>query len=124
MPISLCAVAKISFWKGIALASAVGILCAVACVLTAIDLKKYSKFSMICYILAGWCVVFAMKLTVEALTVEGFIYLLAGGISYTIGAVTYGIGKKRKYMHSVFHIFVVIGSILQFVSIFFFIVLK
>ena len=124
MPISLCAVAKISFWSGIALVSAVGILCTVACVLTAIDLKKYSVFSMICYILAGWCVVLAMKLTLEALSVKGFLFLLGGGISYTIGAVTYGIGKKHKYMHSVFHIFVVIGSILQFVSIFFFIVLK
>lgn len=123
MPISLCAVGKISPVRGIVILSLVGALCAVACTLTAIDLKKYSAFSMICYILTGWCVVFALKMTVEALTVTGFAYLLAGGISYTVGAVIYKIGKTKKYMHSVFHIFVVIGSVFQFVSVFFFVVL-
>ena len=43
--------------------------------------------------------------------------MLAGGIAYTIGAILYGLGKKRKYVHSVFHIFVVIGSVLQYISI-------
>ena len=47
----------------------------------------------------------------------GFALLLAGGIAYTIGAVLYGLGKKKKWMHSVFHIFVVLGSVLQFLSV-------
>ena len=93
--------------------------CAVlATTFTAIDLNKYKVFSMICYIAMGWCIIFALKTTIQAIGIEGFVYLITGGISYTIGAVLYRIGKKRRYIHSVFHIFVVIGSILHFFCIF------
>ncbi len=90
---------------------------ALAVTLTAIDLKKYAKFSMVCYIGMGWCIILAAKATVKALTPAGFLWVLAGGISYTVGAIFYGVGNKVKYMHSVFHIFVVVGSVLQFVGI-------
>ncbi len=92
-------------------------LTALAATLNAIDLKKFSKLSMTCYIGMGWCIVAVLKPTIEYLTMEGFWWLLAGGIAYTVGAVLYGLGKKIHYMHSVFHIFVVIGSILQYVAI-------
>lgn len=94
---------------------------AAATVFTAIDLHKFSKLAMICYICMGWCVVLAAKPTLEAIGLEGALWLLAGGISYSIGAVLYNLGKTRRYMHAVFHIFVVLGSILQFVSIFFYV---
>ena len=55
--------------------------------------------------------------TLQVLTIPGFLLLLSGGIAYTIGAILYGLGKKRKWMHSVFHIFVVLGSVLQFLSV-------
>jgi hemolysin III len=89
---------------------------------TAIDLKKYAKLSMICYIGMGWCVVLAIKPTIEAIPTPGLLLLLAGGIAYTIGAVLYGIGSKRRWMHSVFHLFVVLGSLLQFFCIFFYVI--
>ena len=92
-------------------------LTALAVTLTAIDLKKYSIFSMICYIGMGWCIIAAAGPTVKALTPAGFLWVLAGGIAYTLGAVFYGVGRKKRYMHSVFHIFVVLGSVLQFVGI-------
>ena len=95
----------------------VWVLAILAVVLTAIDLKKYNVFSMACYVGIGWAVIPFMKQTLQVLTLPGFLLLLAGGISYTIGAVLYGIGGKRKWMHSVFHIFVVLGSALQFFSI-------
>lgn len=94
----------------------------VASALNAIDLKKYSIFSMICYIVMGWCVVSILPQTVKAMTLSGFMWLLGGGIAYTIGAILYCIGKKKRYIHSVFHIFVVIGSVLQFFSIFFYVI--
>ena len=53
----------------------------------------------------------------KVLTVPGFLWILAGGIAYTVGAVLYGIGSKKKWFHSVFHIFVVLGSVLQAVAI-------
>lgn len=92
-------------------------LTALAVTLTAIDLKKYNAFSMICYICMGWAILPFMKQTIAALTMPGFMLLLSGGIAYTIGAVLYGIGSKKRWMHSVFHIFVDLGSLLQFLSI-------
>lgn len=96
-------------------------LAVLAGVLTAIDLKKYSKLSMACYIGMGWCIVIAAKTVIEAVPFAGLMWLLAGGISYTVGAVLYGLGKKRRYAHSVFHLFVVMGSILHFICIFFYV---
>ncbi len=93
---------------------------ALATTLTAIDLKKYNVFSMICYIGLGWAVIPFWRTALEALTVPGFFFLLAGGIAYTIGAVLYGIGSKKRWMHSIFHIFVVLGALLQFFCILFY----
>lgn len=91
-----------------------------AATLTAIDLKKYSVLSMICYIGMGWAVIPFWKQTLEVMTLPGFLLLLFGGIAYTIGSVLYGLGRSRKWMHSVFHIFVVLGATLQFLSILFY----
>ena len=92
-------------------------LAVVAVVLTAIDLNKYNVFSMICYVGIGWAVLPFLKQTLHVLTMPGFLLLLFGGIAYTIGAILYGIGSRRRWMHSVFHVFVVLGSGLQFLSV-------
>lgn len=88
-----------------------------AATLTAIDLKKYTVFSMICYIAMGWGIIFFLPQALAVLTKPGFLLLLAGGIAYTAGAVLYGIGSKKRWFHSVFHIFVVLGSLLQFLAV-------
>ena len=103
---------------GWGLLAAEWILAVVAATLTGIDLKKYTVFSMICYIGMGWGIIFFIPQTIELLTVPGFAWLLSGGIAYTIGAVFYGIGSKKHWIHSVFHIFVVLGSLLQFLAIY------
>ena len=92
----------------------------IATVFTAIDWKKYEVFSMICYIGMGWAVLPFMKQIFEVLTLPGFLLLLFGGIAYTVGAVLYGIGGKVKWMHSVFHVFVDLGAILQFLAVLFY----
>lgn len=92
--------------------------CAViACVLTAIDLKKYNVFSMICYLAMGWVIIFFIKQTYEVVGTGGVVFLVTGGVSYTIGSILYGLGKKRKWMHSIFHLFILAGSILHFFAI-------
>ncbi len=96
-------------------------LTALAVTLTAIDLKKYNVFSMICYIGMGWAILPFAPQVMEVVGTAGFGFLLAGGISYTVGAILYGLGKRKKWMHSVFHILVVLGSVLQFVSIYWFV---
>ena len=78
-----------------------------------IDLKKFKIFSMICYLIMGWCIVLKINVVLEAIAIPGFILLLTGGIAYTIGAVLYGVGKKKKWMHSVFHILCLVGTVLQ-----------
>ena len=94
-------------------------MAALATTLTAIDLKKYNVFSMVCYIGTGWAILPFAKQAMECLTPPGFYLVLAGGIAYTIGVVLYGIGSRVKWMHSVFHIFVVLGSLLQALAIIF-----
>lgn len=93
--------------------------------LNAIDLKKYNVFSVICYLAQGWCIVFTGKSAINAMGTKAFIWLLCGGIAYTIGAVLYAVAGKggHRYMHSVFHIFVVLGSCLQFVAIWLYILI-
>ena len=86
-------------------------------VLNSIDIKKYKVFSMICYLGMGWCIIFTANLLPKLLGIQGLILLVTGGIAYSIGAVLYGIGKKKKYMHSIFHLFILLGSILQFFCI-------
>ena len=92
-------------------------LSAIAITLTAIDLKKYAVFSMICYIGMGWCIVFKIPLLIQAVGWGGFWLILLGGVCYTVGAVLYGIGRAKKYMHSVFHLCVVAGSVLHLIAI-------
>lgn len=92
-------------------------LAILAATLTAIDLKKYTVFSMVCYIAMGWGIIFFLPQAITALTKPGFLLLLSGGIAYTLGAVLYGIGSKTRWFHSVFHIFVVLGSVLQALAI-------
>jgi len=117
-PIVLCALAPEYPEFGGGLFAAGWILEITEGVLTAIDLKRYRFFSMACYIGMGWGIIFFLPQTLDVLSLPGFLILLAGGIAYTIGAVLFGLGKRIKWMHSVFHIFVILGSILQFLTIF------
>ncbi len=92
-------------------------LALLAATLTAIDLKKYEVFSMVCYIGMGWAIIPFWKQTLLAMSRPGFLLLLIGGIAYTIGSILYGLGSKHKWMHSVFHIFVVLGALLQYLAV-------
>ncbi len=121
-PILLSAFVPVNPLLGWGLLAAQWGLCATAVTLTAIDLKKYNAFSMICYIGMGWMILLFLPQAMDLLTMQGFMLLLGGGIAYTVGAVLYGIGSKIHWMHSVFHIFVVLGSLLQFLAIFFYVI--
>lgn len=124
-PVALCALRKLSPAMGWTVFGVVWGISALGIVLNAIDLKKYSKLSMVLYILLGWCIILTGKTAIEAMGLPCLIFMLLGGVSYTVGAIFYGVGGKKKkplrYMHSVFHIFVVLGSILQYFGILFYI---
>lgn len=86
-------------------------------VLNSIDIKKFKVFSMICYLGMGWCIIFTANLLPVLLGNVGVALLVAGGIAYSVGAILYGLGRKHKWMHSIFHLFILLGSLLQFFCI-------
>ena len=92
-------------------------LAIIGATLNAIDLKRYSKFSMACYLGMGWCVIISLRDTILAMTLEGFLWIIGGGVAFTIGAVLYLIGKKKRYRHFIFHVFVLIGLVTQFIGV-------
>lgn len=95
---------------------------AVGIVFNSIDLEKFSKPSIVCYVLMGWVVIFAIKPLIEATSAAFLIFLLLGGIFYTLGIIFYAI-KKIKYFHSVWHLFTVAGSVFHYFAILYEIVL-
>lgn len=121
-PIALCTMRERNTAEGWILFGIIWALAIIGIVLNSIDLKKYKKISMVCYLVMGWCIVVRMGALIEEVGMSAFWFLLTGGISYTIGAVCYGLTKK-KWMHSVFHVFCVIGSILHLIFILFYVIL-
>lgn len=110
-PILMCAVIPTYPTIGYAILILEWALALIAIVFTAIDLKKYQIFSMLCNLVMGWAIIVVPHILLEVVTLFGFILILAGGIFYTIGAILYAIGHKKSYMHCIFHIFVLLGSI-------------
>ncbi|MBQ2968522.1 MAG: hemolysin III family protein [Clostridia bacterium] len=93
--------------------------------LNSIDIKKFKLVSMICYLVMGWCIIVRIHVLPQYLGLGGILFLALGGVSYTVGAVLYALGKRNKklYVHSIFHLFVLLGTILQFFCIFFYVIL-
>lgn len=119
-PMLLCGLAKTDPIAAIITFCVVWGFGILAIVLNAIDLKKYKLFSMIGYVGTGWAIIFNIGSMYDALTPTGFWLLLGGGILYTVGVIFYKLGKRVRYLHSVFHIFVVLGSVTQSLSVIFY----
>jgi len=84
-------------------------------VLNAINVNKFAKFSFACYLLMGWSVVFVIKPLIQVLSGLQALWLIIGGAAYTLGAILYLLGKKAKYIHGVWHLFVLLGSVSHFI---------
>ena len=82
-----------------------------------INNKILKIIAYIIYIIDGWLMIFFYPFGI-GMDFYVFLFILLGGVVYSIGAITYAIGKKRKYFHSLFHIFVVLGAVTQFVGIY------
>lgn len=116
-PVALCNIREINPVAGWSIFGFIWALAIIGVILNSIDLKKFKVFSMVCYLLMGWCIIFRLDLLLKSVDPVGITLLVAGGIAYTIGAILYGIGKNHKYFHSIFHLFIVFGSLLQFFCI-------
>lgn len=121
-PVALCAIRRYSpVWCWVLFGVVWG-CAALGIVFTAIDMKRFERLAMVLYLGMGWCIVMAAKPAMASVHVYGLMWILLGGVVYTAGAVLYGMGKRHRYMHSVFHVFCVIGSILQFFGILFYVI--
>lgn len=87
-------------------------------VLNAVSLKRFAKLSVLCYLGMGWVIIFAFRRLSAALHPTGLALLIAGGVAYTVGAILYAVGSKRKYFHSIFHFFCIIGTVLHFLAVY------
>ena len=120
-PIILCGIFPINATAGMILMGVEWGLALLGIVLNSIDLKRYKAFSLALYLIMGWAVLPMFPIAVQAIGLQGFLWILAGGVVYSIGAILYGIGAKKSIMHSIFHVCVVLACVLQFIGIYFFV---
>lgn len=110
-PMLICCLAKLYPIHACLTFAFVWGLTALAITLTAVDMEKYNAFSMITYVGMGWAIIFSIKHMFEAVGLLGFILLLGGGVLYTVGVIFFRIGINKRYFHSIFHLFVLMGSV-------------
>jgi len=118
-PLSLCSLREYAPWLGWTIFGVIWGMAAFGITLNAIDLRRYRVLSMVSYLGMGWCIILTARLLPSLLGTVGLWFLIAGGLAYTLGAVLYGLVKRRLWLHSIFHLFVLAGSILHFFCIFF-----
>ena len=107
-------------WVGWTILSAVWTIAVIGIFFKLFYTGRFNKISTISYVAMGWIIVFAIIPLVEQLSLNGLIWLFAGGAFYTIGAVLYSL-DKIKYNHAIFHVFVLLGSACHFNSVYFYV---
>lgn len=111
-----------TYWSGWLIFALVWALIALGITMNSVNIKKFGALSMSIYICAGWLIILNFLELYNKLGMPGFILLLVGGISFSVGAILYGIGKKHSVRrHTVFHFFVSAGIVLQFLSVYLFV---
>lgn len=116
-PFCLCTLREENPALGWTIFGIIWAMAALGVTFNSIDLKKFKTFSMICYLVMGWLIIIRGSAIINALGPVGFGLVLGGGVIYTIGAVLYGVGKKHKWMHSIFHLCCVLGSAAHIVCV-------
>lgn len=106
-------------YSGLIIFTLVWSLIAFGITMNSVNIKKFGALSMIIYVFAGWSILLVCDGIFNTISLNGFLLLLFGGVSFTIGAILYGLGKKHSvWWHTVFHFFVLAGAILQFLSVY------
>lgn len=115
-PYALCCIKPV--WLGWTIFGCIWGAAVLGITLSSINLEKYTKFSTICYVLMGWAIVLAIRPLSQALSKTSLLLLVVGGILYSGGVFFYR-KKSIKYFHSIWHLFVIAGSILHYLSVLF-----
>ncbi len=95
-PFTLCTLREYDTATGWVIFGIIWAMAILGIALNSIDLKQYKKFSMICYLGMGWCIIAKASLLPKLLGINGVILLVAGGIIYTLGAVLYAVRQKAQ----------------------------
>ena len=115
IPVALLGVGGALGWVLFGIVSLVTVL---GIVFTSIGIDKFQVVEVICHLINGWSILFGISKLLNSMGNIGVLFLLIGGIVYTIGSILYGLGSKKKYIHSVFHIFCIIGTLFHFFAIY------
>lgn len=87
-------------------------------VLNAISLERFKILSNVLYLVMGWAIIMTLGPLNSAVAPMGVMLLVLGGILYTVGMIFFGLGKKVRGMHPLWHVFVLGGSVLHFLSVY------
>ena len=117
IPIALIGVGGI---KGLILFIIISIVTLIGIILTSIKIDKTQVLQVICHLINGWGALVVIPSLIDSLGVIGVLFLVIGGIMYSIGSLLYVIGRKRKYMHSIFHVFCLLGTLFHFLCVYLF----
>ena len=118
-PIALCLIKGSLGWI---IFTIVWCITAIAITFNSINVEKYQKICLLCNLIVGWAGLLIIKQLIQSCPIEGLILLIGGGIIYTIGAILYVLGKKHRYIHSLFHFLILVASILHYLFIYFYVV--
>ncbi len=104
-------------WLGWSVFSVVAACGIIGIAINLIDIGRFHKLSLVLYVVSGWMIAIATVPFIKAIGWAGFAFLLSGGIFYTVGIVFYRM-VNVKYMHLVWHLFVMLGSLMHFIMIY------
>ena len=118
-PIALC---LLKGWIGWTVFTIVWCITVTAVVFNSINVDKYQKICLASNLILGWSSLLILHQLMTSIPKEGLLLLFGGGTLYTIGAILYVLGSKIRYIHSLFHFFVIVASILHYFFIYFYVV--
>ena len=115
IPVTLLAVRGTLGWV---LFGIVSLISVVGITFSAINVDKFSVLEVVCHLINGWSIVFGIKSIIANVGTKGLLFMLIGGVLYSLGSILYGVGSKVKYMHSIFHFFCLFGTLFHFLAIY------
>ena len=119
IPVSLLGVGGAKGWI---LFGVIGAFTIIGIVFTAINVDKYKVIATICHVINGWSILIGIPELINNAGHEGLLFMILGGVMYTIGSILYGLGSKKKYMHCIFHVFCLLGTFFHFWSIYMYLI--
>ena len=119
IPVTLLAVRGTLGWVLFGIVSVISI---VGITFSAINVDKFSILEVVCHLVNGWSIVIGIKSIIANVGTKGLLFMIIGGVLYSIGSILYGVGSKVKYMHSIFHFFCLFGTLFHFLAIYLYVI--